>query len=132
MPAIRVCLAYLVNSQHTVFCNLPNILAAVTQSTAAYPSWCSWNHYEFKSLQNQISLPAEGDTMLCLVKYLSMAYIVCCITMWKQRWQVYSKHVPKASLLHNKPASAGILPGNFCAQGHDKRYSLYDVNLLPP
>jgi len=30
MTAIGVRLAYLVNSQHTVFCNLPNVLAYIT------------------------------------------------------------------------------------------------------
>ena len=44
---------------------------------------------------------------------------------------MFSKQLPMASLLHNKPESPGILPGNFCAQGQDKRYTLYDVNLLP-
>ena len=44
---------------------------------------------------------------------------------------MYSKQLPTAALLHNKPESAGMSAGNFCAQGHDKRYTLYDVNLLP-
>jgi len=43
---------------------------------------------------------------------------------------VYSTQLPMAALLHDKPASTGISPGNFCGQGHDKRYTLYDVNLL--
>jgi len=30
MPVIGVCLAYLVHSLHMVFCNLPNILAAIS------------------------------------------------------------------------------------------------------
>ena len=34
------------------------------------------------------------------------------------------------ALLHNKPASTAISPGNFCAQGYDERYALYVVNLL--
>jgi hypothetical protein len=33
------------------------------------------------------------------------------------------------SLLHNKPASTELSPGNFCAQVHDKRYTLCDVHL---
>ena len=45
---------------------------------------------------------------------------------------MYSKQLPTAALLHNQPASTGIQPGNFCAQGRDKTYALYDVNLLPP
>ena len=45
---------------------------------------------------------------------------------------MYSKQLPTAALLHNKAASSGISPGNFCAQGHDEKYTLYDVNLLPP
>jgi len=44
---------------------------------------------------------------------------------------VYSKQLPTAALLHNKPTHTRVSPGNFCAQGHDKRYTLYDVNLLP-
>jgi len=30
MPVIGVRLAYFVHSQHTVFCNLPNVLAAIS------------------------------------------------------------------------------------------------------
>jgi len=37
---------------------------------------------------------------------------------------MYSKQLPTAALLHKKPASTGISPGNFCAQGHDKWYTL--------
>ena len=45
---------------------------------------------------------------------------------------MYNKKICTAALLHNKSASTGISRDNFCAQGHDRRYTLYDVNLLPP
>jgi len=32
MPVIGVRLTYLVHSKHTVFCNLPNVLAAISHS----------------------------------------------------------------------------------------------------
>jgi len=44
MPVIGVHLAYLVHSQHTVFCNLPNVLAAVSWSHSSVPWWCSWKY----------------------------------------------------------------------------------------
>ena len=82
----------------------------------------------------RIRLSAEDDVGCVVPGELSVskAYKVCYISKWKQRWKVYSKQLPAAALLHNKPASTGIPPGNFCAQGLDKRYALYDVNLFPP
>jgi len=49
MPVIGVRLAYFTHSQNTVFCNLPNVLAAISWVTPAYPWWCSWKYYKFKS-----------------------------------------------------------------------------------
>jgi len=43
---------------------------------------------------------------------------------------MYSTQLPTAGLLHNKPASSGLSPGNFFVQVHDKTYALCDVNLL--
>jgi len=79
-----------------------------------------------------IRLPAEDDTVLCLVQYLSARHIKCITFQYDNMWHVYSKKLPTAVLLHNKSASTGISSDNFCAQGRNRRYILYDVNLFPP
>jgi hypothetical protein len=79
MPVIGVRLAYLVHSQHTVFYNLPNVLAAI-----------SYNHSSISLMMQlkiqKIEVPAASESVcllrmtlivLCLVKYLSPSRIKC-------------------------------------------------------
>jgi hypothetical protein len=114
-------------------------------STGSFVTYQSFSRYQLESLRrilddaveyinlsprrSGIRLPTKDD-IDCVVPVkvsVSKVYKVCNISIWKQRWQAYSNQLPKAPLLHNKPASTGISPGDFCAQGRDKRYT----NLLP-
>ena len=134
MPLVGVRLAYLVHSQHTVFCNLPYILATTSQLQ-------SLQRIHDDAVENilnlslcRISLLRITLIVLCLVNYMSVKHIKCVTFQYENnwRWHLYNKQLPTEVLLHNKPASTGISSGIFCAQGHDKRYTLFDVNLLPP
>jgi len=68
MPVIGVRLAYLVHSQHTVFYNLPNVLAAISHSHCSVSLMM-----QFKILK--IEVPAASEAV-CLPR---MTLIVLCL-----------------------------------------------------
>jgi len=72
MLVIGVRVAYLVHSQHTVFCDLPHVLAAnqhILDDAAK-------NIIYLSTRRIGIRLPAEDDLVLC-----SKAYKVCYISI---------------------------------------------------
>ena len=66
MPVIGVCPAYLFHSQHMVFCTLPSVLAAISQSLQRILDDAVENIINLSPRRIGIRLPAE-DYIDCVV-----------------------------------------------------------------
>ena len=83
VPVIDDCLAYLVHSQHTVLCNLPNVLAVISQSLQHILDDAVENIINLSPRRIGIRLPAEDD-IDCVVPgevSVSKAYKACYISI---------------------------------------------------
>ena len=86
MPVIGVYLAYLVHLQHAVFCILPNVLAAISQSLQHILDDAVGNIVNLSSHRIRIHLPAEDDVNCVVPGEVSVSneYKVCYISISKQ------------------------------------------------
>jgi len=82
MPVIGVCLAYHFHLHHTVFCTLPSVLAAISQSLQHILDDAVENIINLSPRRIRICLPAENDSD-CAVSEVSVskAYKVCYISI---------------------------------------------------
>ena len=84
MPVIGDLLAYLVHLKHTVFCNLPDVLAAYQlESLQRILDDAVENVINLSHCRIRISLPAEDDIDCVMLGEVSVskAYKVCYISI---------------------------------------------------